>query len=198
MKRRHATYRLSPVSWSISVTGIFCSKSSCGDSFDCWRHDRSNAAAAAADCVASRLRESFDRWVVALDLINDDVVVVCTSGTSRELLDDGLADPVDNSSFWASLFSFRFTPSSPSSGIDKVIRWCKELAIIMEWKKKKKNVLHMKYCTISHKINDNGYFKQFDWAERNSTREAKKKDCVWIHIFMHSIYWKTIFANIYI
>lgn len=51
-----------------------------------------------------------------MDLINDDVVVVCTSGTSRELVDDGLADPVDNSSFWASLFSFMFTPSSPSSG----------------------------------------------------------------------------------
>jgi hypothetical protein len=52
-------------------------------------------------------------------LINDEVVVVCTSGTSKELLDDGLADPVDNSSFWASLFSFIFTPSSPSSAEKK-------------------------------------------------------------------------------
>lgn len=101
-------YRLSPVSWSIRVTGIFRSRSSWGDSFDCCR-DKSS------ECAASRLRASFDRAFVALDLINDEVVVVCTSGMSRELLDDGLADPVDNSSFWASLFSFIFTPSSPSS-----------------------------------------------------------------------------------
>lgn len=147
MKSRYATHRFSPVSWSISVTGIFCSKSSCGDSFDCWRHDSRIAAAAAAECVAwSRFRASFDRGIVAFDLINDDVVVVCTSGTSRELLDDGLADPVDNSSFWASLFSFRFTPSSPSSGPRESIlnyRWCEELlAIIMKRKKKEKT-----FCT---------------------------------------------------
>lgn len=102
------TYRLSPVSWSIRVTGIFRSRSSCGESFDCCRESSS-------ECAAKRLRASFDRAFVALDLINDEVVVVCTSGMSRELLDDGLADPVDNSSFWASLFSFIFTPSSPSS-----------------------------------------------------------------------------------
>lgn len=48
-------------------------------------------------------------------MINDEVVVVCTSGTSKELVDDGLTDPVDNSSFRASLFSFISTPSSPSS-----------------------------------------------------------------------------------
>lgn len=102
------TYRLSPVSWSIRVTGIFRSRSSCGESFDCCR-------ASSSECAARRLRASFDRAFVALDLINDEVVVVCTSGMSRELLDDGLADPVDNSSFWASLLSFIFTPSSPSS-----------------------------------------------------------------------------------
>lgn len=90
------------------MTGIFCSRSSCGDSFECWR-DKSS------ECAARRFRASFDRGIVAFDLINDEVVVVCTSGTSKELLDDGLADPVDNSSFWASLFSFIFTPSSPSS-----------------------------------------------------------------------------------
>lgn len=109
---RRISYRLSPVSWSISVTGIFCSRSS---SFDCWRDNRSEWA-------ARRLRASLDRGIVAFDLllINEDVVVVCTSGASRELLDDGLADPVDNSSsFWASLFSFIFTPSSPSSGSRK-------------------------------------------------------------------------------
>lgn len=102
------TYRLSPVSWSISVTGIFRSRSSCGESFECCRDS-------SRECAARRFRASLDRAFVALDLINDEVVVVCTSGMSRELLDDGLADPVDNSSFWASLFSFIFTPSSPSS-----------------------------------------------------------------------------------
>lgn len=116
------TYRLSPVSWSISVTGIFRSRSSwCGESFDCWRDNRSEWA-------ARRFRASFDRGIVAFDLINDEVVVVCTSGTSKELLDDGLADPVDNSSFWASLFSFIFTPSSPSSA-----------------RRKKRKKIHMKY-----------------------------------------------------
>lgn len=87
---------------------MFCSKSSCGESFECWRESKS-------ECAASRFRASLDRGIVAFDLINDDVVVVCTSGTSKEFVDDGLADPVDNSSFWASLFSFIFTPSSPSS-----------------------------------------------------------------------------------
>lgn len=106
---KKVTYRLSPVSWSISVTGIFRSRSSCGESFDCWRDNSS-------ECAARRFRASFDRGIVAFDLINDEVVVVCTSGTSKEFVDDGLADPVDNSSFWASLFSFMFTPSSPSSG----------------------------------------------------------------------------------
>lgn len=100
------TYRLSPVSWSISETGIFRSRSSCGESV--WRDNSSWWA-------LRRLRASFDRGCVDLDLINEEVVVVCTSGTSKELLDDGLADPVDISSFWASLFSFIFTPSSPSS-----------------------------------------------------------------------------------
>ena len=61
------------------------------------------------------MRASFDRGIDVFDFIIDDVVVVCTSGTSKEFVDDGLADPVDNSSFWASLFSFMFTPSSPSS-----------------------------------------------------------------------------------
>jgi hypothetical protein len=74
-------------------------------------------------------------------LINDDVVVVCTSGTSKELVDDvGLADPVDSSSFWASLFSFMFTPSSPSSAKNRI-----------------KENSHEKYATVStHKINDGG------------------------------------------
>lgn len=104
--RQTRSYRLSPVSWSIKVTGIFRSRSSCGESV--WRDNSSWWA-------ARRLRASFDLGCVALDLINEEVVVVCTSGTSRELVDDGLADPVDISSFWASLFSFIFTPSSPSS-----------------------------------------------------------------------------------
>ena len=90
------------------MTGIFRSRSSCGESFDCCLDNRS-------ECAAKRLRASFDRAFVAFDLINDEVVVVCTSGMSKELLDDGLADPVDNSSFWASLFSFISTPSSPPS-----------------------------------------------------------------------------------
>lgn len=106
--RKKTTHRLSPVSWSMSVTGIFRSISSCGESFDCWRDNSS-------ECAASRWRASFDRGFVAFDLIIDDVVVVCTSGTSKELVDDGLADPVDSSSFRASLFSFMFTPSEPSS-----------------------------------------------------------------------------------
>lgn len=126
------TYRLSPVSWSINVTGIFRSRSSFGESFDCWRDNRS-------ECAARRCRASFDRGIVAFDLINDEVVVVCTSGTSKELLDDGLADPVDNSSFWASLFSFMFTPSSPSSA------------------EKKRRISHKIYALVrTHKINDNG------------------------------------------
>lgn len=90
------------------MAGLFLSRSSCGESLDCWR-------ANSRECAASRFRASFDRAFVAFDVINDEVVVVCTSGMSRELVDDGLADPVDNSSFWASLLSLIFTPSSPSS-----------------------------------------------------------------------------------
>lgn len=108
---REVTHRLSPVSWSMSVTGIFRSRSSCGESLDCWRDN-------SRECAASRWRASFERGIVAFDLINDEVVVVCTSGTSKEFVDDGLADPVDNSSFWAS-FSVMFTPSSPSSARKK-------------------------------------------------------------------------------
>jgi hypothetical protein len=102
--RELATYRFNPVSWSISVTGMLRSRSSCGESLERWRK-----------CAASRLRASLERGPDAFALIIEDVVVVCTSGTSRELLDDGLADPVDSSSFWASWLSVMLTPPSPSS-----------------------------------------------------------------------------------
>lgn len=104
------TYRLSPVSWSIRLTGMLRSISSWGESFDCRLDKRMEWA------VARRFRTSFDLWIVAFGLINDEVVVVWTSGISWEFVDEGLADPVDcASAFRASRRSLMFTISSLSA-----------------------------------------------------------------------------------
>lgn len=88
------------------MAGIFCSRSSCGESI--------------GSCLNDRLRECGSDL---LDLRDDDfaliidAVEVCTPVTSSELVDDGLIEPDDRASFWTG-FSIS-APSSASSGIKK-------------------------------------------------------------------------------